>query len=146
MLRATTSCRLYRTVINQSNWRHLLLMRNRCKILLRDSLVLEVYHKTCPKHYTVSAVPETRAARGPNKPYTNWMPSCSRTSCSFCVLSFSFSTLNSTLEFISNRILSVSYNIKSITPFFIVQQLRWANCWFLIHPDLFALKLGGPNH
>ena len=36
-------------------------MSNRHKILLRDHLVLEVYLETCPQHYTVSAVPETRA-------------------------------------------------------------------------------------
>ena len=72
MLRATNKCRLYRTVINQFNWRHLLLMRNRHKILLRDYLVLEVYLKTCLQHYTVSDIPETHTtAQGPNRPHIN---------------------------------------------------------------------------
>ena len=47
-------------------------MRNRHKILLRDHLVPEVYLKTCPKCYTVSAVSETHttATQGPNRFHT----------------------------------------------------------------------------
>ena len=75
MLRANISCRLYRAEINQLNWRHLLLIRNRCKILLRDHSVSEVYLKTCPKHYTVSAISETHAtALGPNRPHNQVLP------------------------------------------------------------------------
>ena len=33
-------------------------MRNRRKTLLRDHLVLEVTLKACPRHYSVSAIPE----------------------------------------------------------------------------------------
>ena len=70
MPRATNSCRLHRTVINQLNRRHLFLMRNRHEILLRDHSVLEVYLKTCLQHYTVWAVTETRTiAQGPNRPH-----------------------------------------------------------------------------
>ena len=36
-----------------------MLMRNRRKILLRDHSVPEVTLKACPRHYSVSAVPET---------------------------------------------------------------------------------------
>ena len=46
-------------------------MRNIYKMLFRDHMVPEVYVKTCPQHYTVSAVPETRAvAQGLNRPRT----------------------------------------------------------------------------
>ena len=43
-------------------------MRNRCKTLLRDHLVPEVTLKACPRHYSVSAVPETLTVRGPKRP------------------------------------------------------------------------------
>ena len=48
-------------------------MRNRHKTLLRDHSVLEVYLKTCPRYYTVSAMPETctTKAEGPNRPHIN---------------------------------------------------------------------------
>ena len=45
-------------------------MRNRQKTLLRDHSVPEVCLKPCPRHYSVSAVPETRAVQGPNRPRT----------------------------------------------------------------------------
>ena len=82
MLRATISCRLYRTAINQLNRRHILLMRNRHKTLLRDHSILEVYPKTCQKLYTVSAVPETYTAQGQNRPYINSGESSLRGFCS----------------------------------------------------------------
>ena len=44
-------------------------MRNRHKTLLRDHSVPEVCLKTCPRHYSVSAVPETHAVQGPNRPH-----------------------------------------------------------------------------
>ena len=43
-------------------------MRNRHKTLLRDHSVPEVTLKACPKHYSVSAVPETLTVRGPKRP------------------------------------------------------------------------------
>ena len=46
-------------------------MRNRRKTLLRDHLVLEVTLKACPKHYSVSAIPETLTIRGPKRPPIN---------------------------------------------------------------------------
>ena len=45
-------------------------MRNRQKTLLRDHSVLEVTLKACPKHYTVSAVPENLTVPGPKRPPT----------------------------------------------------------------------------
>ena len=45
-------------------------MRNRHKTLLRDHLVPEVTLKACPRHYSVSAVPETLTVRGPKRPPT----------------------------------------------------------------------------
>ena len=47
------------------------LMRNRRKTLLRDHSVPEVTLKACPKHYSVSAVPETLTVRGPKRPPIN---------------------------------------------------------------------------
>ena len=46
-------------------------MRNRCKTLLRDHSVLKVTLKTCPRHYSVSAIPETLTVQGPNRPPTS---------------------------------------------------------------------------
>ena len=43
-------------------------MRNRRKTLLRDHSVPEVTLKTCPRHYSVSAVPETLTVQGPKRP------------------------------------------------------------------------------
>ena len=43
-------------------------MRNRCKTLLRDHSVPEVTLKACPRHYSVSAIPETLTIRGPKRP------------------------------------------------------------------------------
>ena len=43
-------------------------MQNRRKTLLRDHLVPEVTLKACPRHYSVSAVPETLTIRGPKRP------------------------------------------------------------------------------
>ena len=43
-------------------------MRNRCKTLLRDHSVPEVTLKACPRHYSLSAVPETLNIWGPNRP------------------------------------------------------------------------------
>ena len=45
-------------------------MRNRHKTLLRDHSVPEVTPKTCPRHYSVSAVHETLTIPGPNRPPT----------------------------------------------------------------------------
>ena len=45
-------------------------MWNRCKTLLRDHSVPEVTLKACPKHYSVSAIPETLTVRGPKRPPT----------------------------------------------------------------------------
>ena len=46
-------------------------MENRRKTLLRDHSVPEVTLKAFPKHYSVSAVPETLTVRGPKRPPTN---------------------------------------------------------------------------
>ena len=43
-------------------------MRNRCKTLLTDHSVPEVTLKACPKHYSVSAIPETLTVQGPKRP------------------------------------------------------------------------------
>ena len=45
-------------------------MQNRCKTLLRDHSVPEVTLKACPKHYSVSAIPETLTVQGPKRPPT----------------------------------------------------------------------------
>ena len=57
--------------INQSNCRHLLLMWNRHKTLLRDHLVPEVNPKGLPEAHSVSAIPETLTIRGPKRPPIN---------------------------------------------------------------------------
>ena len=44
-------------------------MKNRCKTLLRDHLVPEVTLKACPRHYSVSAVPETLTEDLKDLPY-----------------------------------------------------------------------------
>ena len=46
-------------------------MQNRCKTLLRDHSVLEITLKACPRHYSVSAVPETLTIQGPKRPPIN---------------------------------------------------------------------------
>ena len=46
-------------------------MRNRCKTLLRDHLVLEVTLNACLRHYAVSAIPETLSIQGPKRPPIN---------------------------------------------------------------------------
>ena len=46
-------------------------MRNRRKTLLRDHSVLEVTLKACPRHYSVSVIPETLTVRGPKRPPTS---------------------------------------------------------------------------
>ena len=46
-------------------------MQNRRKTLLRDHSVLEVTLKACPRHYSVSAVPETLTVRGPKRPLSS---------------------------------------------------------------------------
>ena len=51
-------------------------MRNRCKTLLRDHSVPEVTLKACPKHYSVSAIPETLTVRGPKRPPTRTLSCC----------------------------------------------------------------------
>ena len=43
-------------------------MWNRHKTLLRDHSVPEVTLKACPRHYSVSAVPETLTVGGPKRP------------------------------------------------------------------------------
>ena len=57
-------------------------MRNRHKTLLRDHLVLEVTLKACPRHYSVSAVPETLTVQGPKRPSINGGESDLRGICS----------------------------------------------------------------
>ena len=57
-------------------------MRNRCKTLLRDHSVLEVMTKACPKHYSVSAVPETLTVQEPKRPPINGGESDLRGICS----------------------------------------------------------------
>ena len=46
-------------------------MRNRHKTLLSDHSVSEVILKTCPRHYSVSAICETLTVQGPNRPPRN---------------------------------------------------------------------------
>ena len=43
-------------------------MWNKCKTLLRDHSVPEVTLKACPRHYSVSAIPETLTVREPKRP------------------------------------------------------------------------------
>ena len=57
-------------------------MRNRCKTLLRDHSVLEVTLKACPRHYSVSTIPETLTIRGPKRPPINGGESDLRGICS----------------------------------------------------------------
>ena len=57
-------------------------MRNRCKTLLRDYSVPEVTLKACPRHYSVSAVPETLAIQVPKRPTINGGESDLRGICS----------------------------------------------------------------
>ena len=57
-------------------------MGNRCKTLLRDHSVPEVTLKACPKHYSVSAVPDTLTTRGPKRPPINGGESDLRGICS----------------------------------------------------------------
>ena len=99
-------------------------MRNRCKTLSRDHSVLEVTLKTCPRHYSVSAVPETLTVRGPNRPPINGGESDLRGICSIQVDNryFSFnlfgltsvksqeSTGVSSCRSISKQILNRGYN------------------------------------
>ena len=46
-------------------------MWNRRKTLLRDHSVPEVTLKACPRHYSVSAIPETLTIQGPKRPPIN---------------------------------------------------------------------------
>ena len=57
-------------------------MRNRCKTLLRDHSVPEVTLKACPRHYAVSAIPETLTVQGPKRPPINGGESDFRGICS----------------------------------------------------------------
>ena len=57
-------------------------MQNRRKTLLRDHSVPEVTLKDCPRHYSVSAIPETLTIHGPNRPPINGGESDLRGICS----------------------------------------------------------------
>ena len=57
-------------------------MQNRHKTLLRDHSVPEVTLKACPRHYSVSTIPETLTVRGPKRPPINGGESGHRGICS----------------------------------------------------------------